>query len=70
MRSRNARRTLSSLAINVAIAAAWVGAVTFFIVVMEYHIGRGELTAAELSLINATVRTATAPIVNDNNRHN
>ena len=69
MKSRVTRHRMPR-ALDVAIAVAWVGAVTFFIVVMEYHVGRGELTAAELGLMNATVRTATAPANNNNNHHN
>ena len=67
MRSGVVWRRDVPLITDVAIALVLVGTVTFFVVVMEYCVGRGELTAAELGLMNATVRTAIAPAINNKN---
>jgi len=67
MRSRVVRRRDVPLLVNMTIALAVVGTVTFFILVMEYCVGQGELTQAELRLINADVRISntTAPLSDD-----
>ena len=71
MRSSAARRRDVPLIVDVAIALALVGTVTFFITVMEWCVGHGELTQAELLLLGVNVRMAhsTVPIV-EGNTHN
>jgi hypothetical protein len=56
---------------NVAIAVALVDTVTFFIFVVEFCGGQGELTQAQLLLLGANIRMAhlAAPIINDNKRN-
>ena len=68
MRSSEGRGGKVLLTVDVAIALALVASVVFFIVVMEYHVGAGELTRAELLLLGAKIRTArsTVPTGNDN----
>lgn len=70
MRSSAARRWDVPLIVDVAIALALVSTVTFFIIVMEYHVGAGELTHAQLLLLSAKKRTphTSALIRNDNKR--
>jgi len=50
MRSSFARRWNVALIVDTAIAVALICTVTFFTVVMEYRVGSGELTRAELRL--------------------
>ncbi len=50
-----------------AIAIGLLGSVTFFILVVEYHIGHGELTAAELHLLAGKTRLAHGPADNNQN---
>lgn len=71
MRSRAAPRRDVPLMVDAAIAIALIGTVSFFVIVMEYHVGRGELTRAELRLLDASVRTAhsTMPATKNNNRN-
>ena len=71
MRSSVARRLDVPLIADVAIAVALVGTVTFFILVVEFCVGQGELTQAQLLLLGANIRTAhsAAPIINDNKRN-
>ena len=69
MRSGVARRRDIPLIADVAIALALVCTVTFFIVVMEYRVGQGELTRAELRLLDDKTRVAHAPTANSNNRY-
>jgi hypothetical protein len=71
MRSSEGRGGKIPLIVDVAIALALVASFIFFIVVMEYHVGAGELTHAELRLFGAKIRTAhsTVPTGNDN-KHN
>jgi hypothetical protein len=54
MRSSVARRPNGALIVDTAIALALVGTTAFFTVVMEYRVGHGELTRAELSLLRGT----------------
>ena len=71
MRSSAARRRDVPLFVDVAIALALVGTVTFFIIVMEYCVGHGELTEAQLLLLGAKVRTAhVAMPSSSDNQHN
>ena len=58
MRSGVVRRRDVPLIADVAIALVLVCTVAFFIVVMEYCVGRGELTHAQLLLLGANVRIA------------
>lgn len=71
MRSGVVRHRNVPLIVDVAIALVLVGTVTFFIVVMEYCVGRGELTRAQLLLLGANVRIAhsTDPTIDDK-KHN
>ncbi len=71
MRSGVVRRRDVLLIVDVAIALVLVGTVTFFIVVMEYCVGRGELTHAQLLLLGANVRIAHSidPTIDDK-KHN
>jgi hypothetical protein len=61
MRSSTARRRDVSFYVNAAIAFAWVRAVTYFIVVVEYCAGQAELTQAQLLLSNAKTHVALSP---------
>jgi len=65
MRSRIARRLNIPAIVDLAIAITLVCVVTFFIVVMEYCVGNGELTRAELLLLDAKTRVAHAPAVDE-----
>lgn len=67
MRSGVVRGRDVPLITDVAIALVLVGTVTFFVVVMEYCVGRGELTHAQLLLLGANVRIAhsTDPTIDD-----
>jgi hypothetical protein len=67
MRSGFARRRDVPLIADVAIALALVCSVTFFIIVMEYRVGQGELTRAELRLLAEETRVAHASTKPDNN---
>jgi hypothetical protein len=67
MRSGFARRRDVPLIADVAIAIALLSSVTFFVLVIEYHVGRGELTAAELHLLDEKTRLAHAPADNNQN---
>ena len=69
MRSSVARRRDVPLIADVAIAFALVCTVTFFIVVMEYRVGQGELTRAELRLLDDKTRVAHAPTSPDNSNN-
>ncbi len=51
MRSSVARRGTVPLAIDTAIALTCVCTIAYFIVIIEYCIGRDELTRAELQLL-------------------
>ena len=72
MRASVARRPHGATIANGAIALAVIGSAAFFIVVMEFCVGHGELTQAELSLLGAKIRVAHSPppaqrpIKNDN----
>ena len=72
MRTSVARRPHGETIANGAIALALIGSAAFFIIVMEFCVGHGELTQAELSLLGAKVRvahtspSALRPIKNDN----
>jgi hypothetical protein len=46
------------LIVDVAIGLALCGTVTFFTLVMEYHVGRGELTRAGLHLLEQKTLSA------------
>ncbi len=71
MRSSEGRGEKFPLIIDVAIALALVASFAFFIVVMEYHVGAGELTHAELLLLGAKIRTAHSTVLTGNdNKHN
>jgi hypothetical protein len=61
MRSGFARRRDVPLIADLAIAVALLSSVTFFILVVEYHVGHGELTEAELHLFDEKTRLAHAP---------
>lgn len=67
MRSGLARRHEISLIADMAIAITLLGSVTFFILVVEYHVGHGELTSAQLHLLAAKTRLAHAPAANNQN---
>lgn len=70
MRSVVQRRNVSLL-VDTAIALAFVGTVTFFALVMEYCVGHGELTQAELRLLNTNVRIAHKNVpLSDGNKQN
>jgi hypothetical protein len=58
MRSSVARRRNGAFIADTAIALVVVGSVTFFIIVMEFFIGQGELTKSELLLLGTNVRIA------------
>lgn len=58
MRSSVARRPNGALIADTAIALALVGSATFFTIVMEYRVGHGELTRAEVSLLRSKVHVA------------
>jgi hypothetical protein len=63
MRARVARHTRVPLLVDVAIALALVAAVTFYIVVTEYRVGNGELTRAELLLLDSKTHVAHAHLI-------
>jgi hypothetical protein len=71
MRTSVARRPTGATIADAAIGLALVGSAAFFIIVMEFCVGHGELTQAELSLLGAKVRvahsspTAQRPIKNE-----
>lgn len=67
MRSGFARRRDVPLIADVAIAIALLSSVTFFILVIEYHVGSGELTEAELHLLDDKTRLAHTPADNNQN---
>jgi len=71
MRSGVVRRRDVPLLVDMAIALAFVGTVTFFILVMESRIGRGELTQTELRLLGADIRVAhsTVPLSDGKQQH-
>jgi hypothetical protein len=56
---------------SVAIAVALVGTVAFFILVVEFCVGQGELAQVQLLLHGANIRTAhsAASIINNNKRN-
>jgi hypothetical protein len=71
MRTSIARRPNGAAIIDTAIALALVGSAAFFILVMEFCVGHGELTHAELSLLGARMRvthplSAQRPTKNEN----
>jgi 23S rRNA maturation mini-RNase III len=67
MQSGLARRRNVSLIADMATAIMLMGSVTFFILVVEYHVGHGELTAAQLHLLAAKTRLAHAQADNNQN---
>jgi hypothetical protein len=67
MQSKTARRRDVRFLVNAAIALACVSTVAFFILVMENCVGRGELTHAQLLLLDGNVLVAHEPT---NNKHN
>jgi len=69
MRSSVARRRDIPLIADVAIAIALAGTVTFFIVVMEYRVGQGELTRAELHLLDEKMRVAHMPVATGDSKN-
>jgi len=65
MRLRAAQRDLPFFA-DLAIAAGLVFSATFFLIVMEFCLGHGELTRAQLSLLDANRQVAHASPTNRN----
>jgi hypothetical protein len=71
MRSRVVRRLNVPLLVDTAIALAFVVTATFFALVMEYCVGRGELTQAESRLLAGDVRVAHSTVrSSDGNQEN
>ena len=71
MRSSAASRRDMAFYVNAAIAFAWVCAVTYFIVVVEYCVGQGELTHAQLLLLGAKTHVVrAAESKNNESQHN
>ncbi len=68
MRMSAARRRDVPLMVDVAIGLVLVAVATFYIVVTEYYVGNGELTRAELLLLDTKVRVAHAPTRTDNKK--
>jgi hypothetical protein len=67
MPSSIVRRRVPLIA-DLAIAVALAGTVTFFLIVMEYCVGHGELTRAELQLRDTKLRMAHSPAATGENK--
>ena len=70
MRSSEDRGAKASLLSDVAIALGLIASFAYFIVIVEYHVGAGELTHAQLLLLGAKIRTAHSTAPAGNNKRN
>ncbi len=70
MQSREPRRATISFFSDVAIALGLVASFVYFIVIVEYHIGAGELTHGQLLLLGGKIRTTHSTAPSGNNKHN
>jgi hypothetical protein len=67
MRSREPRREWSSFLADLIVAVGLLVSFAYLIIVVEYHVGAGELTHAQLQLLVGKTRAAHA--VENNQRH-
>ena len=71
MRSNKGRNGKIPLIADLVIAFGVAASFVFLVIVVEYHVGAGELTHAQLLLLGAKIRTAhpTGSVSNDNKRN-
>ena len=70
MRSMEDRVPTVSFFSDVAIALGLIASFVYFIVIVEYHVGAGELTHVQLLLLGAKIRTAHSTAPAGNNKRN